>query len=302
MSAIAKGTNFPTELVTEMFNKVKGHSSIAKMVAADPVPFNGSTTFTFSMDHNIAIVGENAAKPAGDATIAPVVVRPIKVVYQSRVSDEFMTASEEARLNTLRTFADGFAKKLASGFDEMALHGVNPYDGNAASGTIANNYLDYVITNYSSGANVITYGHDSTSAVANLSEMINKVDDPTGLILGKTIRGAIETIFNTDESKAGSLAGFAFGGIPAELGGMTVDKNATVESNSSLARAYVGDFSAFQWGFAKEMPLEIIEYGDPDGAGKDLKQYNQVCLRSEAYIGWGIFDAAAFAMIKAPSV
>ena len=31
--------------------------------------------------------------------------------------------------------------------------------------------------------------------------------------------------------------------------------------------------------------------------GKDLKAYNQVCLRAETYIGWGILDAAAFARI-----
>ena len=45
------------------------------------------------------------------------------------------------------------------------------------------------------------------------------------------------------------------------------------------------------------MPLEIIEYGDPDGQG-DLKRKNQVVLRSEAYIGFGILDKDAFALIK----
>ena len=61
--------------------------------------------------------------------------------------------------------------------------------------------------------------------------------------------------------------------------------------------AYVGDFeNAFKWGYAEQVPLEIIRYGDPDGQG-DLKRYNQVLLRAEAFIGWGILDPTAFSRI-----
>lgn len=296
MSAITAGTSFPTSLVTEMYSKVKGHSAIAKMIPSAPIPFNGQTEFTFSMDHSVEVVGESGNKSAGDATIASVTIRPVKVVYQSRVSNEFMYASEEARLDYLRTFADGFAKKLAEGIDEMILHGVNPYSGSAASGTIGNNHLDYIIANYNSGSNQVIYHHDSTTSEANLSEIAAKVEDPTGMIIGGTIRGDLETIYNTDASKAPLLSGFFMGGTPDALGSMVLDKTKAVESNSAKARAYVGDWSALKWGFAKEMPLEVIEYGNPDNAG-DLKRMNQVVLRSEAFVGWGILDAAAFARV-----
>ena len=43
--------------------------------------------------------------------------------------------------------------------------------------------------------------------------------------------------------------------------------------------------------------MEIIEYGDPDGSGRDLKAYNEICLRAEAYIGWSILDENAFARV-----
>ena len=46
----------------------------------------------------------------------------------------------------------------------------------------------------------------------------------------------------------------------------------------------------FKWGYAKTIPTKLIEYGDPDNTGKDLQGYNQVYLRAEAYIGWGIMD------------
>lgn len=42
-------------------------------------------------------------------------------------------------------------------------------------------------------------------------------------------------------------------------------------------------------------------YGNPDNDTQlgDLKGHNQVYLRGEAYIGWGILDPSAFAHIKA---
>ena len=60
----------------------------------------------------------------------------------------------------------------------------------------------------------------------------------------------------------------------------------------------LGDFAnVFKWGYAKEIPLEIIQYGDPDNSGKDLKGHNQVYVRAEVYLGWGILDASSFARV-----
>ena len=53
----------------------------------------------------------------------------------------------------------------------------------------------------------------------------------------------------------------------------------------------------FKWGYAKEIPMKVIEYGDPDNSGKDLQGYNQVYIRAEIYLGWGILDASSFARI-----
>ena len=50
----------------------------------------------------------------------------IKVVYQSRVSDEFMHCAEEKQLQYLQAFTDGYAKKIARGLDIMVFHGLDP--------------------------------------------------------------------------------------------------------------------------------------------------------------------------------
>ena len=47
-----------------------------------------------------------------------------------------------------------------------------------------------------------------------------------------------------------------------------------------------------------EIPMEIIQYGDPDNSGKDLKGYGQIYIRAEVYLGWGILVPEWFARIK----
>ena len=97
---------------------------------------------------------------------------------------------------------------------------------------------------------------------------------------------------------------FRFGGNPASFYSMNSDVNGTVNTTgtatgSQTDHVIVGDFqNAFRWGYSKNIPLEVIEYGDPDGLG-DLKRTNEVVLRAEAFIGWGILDADAFARVKA---
>lgn len=296
MSTVEKSTLFPAELVTEMFSKVKGHSSIAKMCGQEPIPFCGKDVFTFDFANDISVVGESGAKPAGDAVVASVQIRPIKVVYQSRVSDEFVKASEEKRLQYLKEFAEGFQKKVGAGLDKMALHGVNPKTG-SSSDIIGNNHLDYVIENYSSGANVVEYTSGTDAADAKLEAAIAKIEEPNGAILSRVFRTDIANMSNSANGR--KYPEFAWGACPNELGGMALDANNTVGTDDNYA--YVGNWTAFRWGFAEEIPLEVIEFGNPDGGSSDLKETNQVLLRSEAYIGWGILDAAAFAKVVAPS-
>lgn len=290
MSTLSQGTLFPKQLVAEMFSKVKGHSSLARLSAQEAVPFAGKDYFTFSLDSDVSIVGENGAKPAGDASVTPVTVKPIKVVYQSRVSNEFMYASEEAKLQVLRDFADAWSKRMGAALDKMAIHGINPATG-SVSDVIGNNYFDYVLA-----STAITY--DATKPDENIESAIAVLEgneyEATGIAMAPAMRAALGSMKTT----GGALLypDFQFGG-KGNLGGITVDSNVTVSANSSNDRALVGDFNAFKWGFAKEIPLEIIEFGNPDGGTYDLKQANQILLRSEAWIGWGILDPDAFALI-----
>ena len=117
--------------------------------------------------------------------------------------------------------------------------------------------------------------------------------------MGSTIRAALAAMVDDDNRPV--FPELAWGGRPSSLNGLRVDFNGpTVEYNSAKTRAIIGDFAnLFKWGIAKELPIQVIQYGNPDNdaTAGDLKGHNQVYLRGEAFIGWGILDASAFGKI-----
>ena len=290
MATLSKGTLFDPKLVSDLINKVKGKSSLAKLSGQIPVSFNGNKEFVFSMDKEIDIVAENGAKSEGGITVTPVTIVPIKFEYGARVSDEFMYAAEEEQINMLKAFNEGFASKVARGIDIAAFHGVNPRTGQA-SAVIGTNHFDGKVTQ------TVTYA--AANVDANIEAAIAMVEaadcEVTGLAGTPAARQALAGLKNTANERL--YPELAWGGDPGTVNGLPVDFNNTV-AVGSVDEAIVGDFAnMFKWGYAKEIPLEVIEYGDPDNSGADLKGHNQVYLRAEVYLGWGIMDPNAFARI-----
>ena len=287
---LSKAALFDPELVKELMNKVKGKSSLAVLSAQDPIPFNGNKEFIFSMDSEIDIVAENGKYSAGGAKFDPITIVPIKVEYGARVSEEFMTASEEEQLETLRAFNDGFAKKVASGLDIAAFHGVNPRTGQESS-VIGDNHFDAKVTQ------TVTY--DSATPDKNIEDAIAVVEGSEGEVTGMVIAPAVRTALAAMTKQNGEklYPEFAFGGKPGNLGNSALDINKTV-AVGDVDKAIVGDFAnRFKWGYAKEITMEVIPYGDPDNTGVDLKGSGQVYIRCQTYIGWGIFDGDSFARV-----
>jgi HK97 family phage major capsid protein len=294
MATIKAGYDFPAEVITEMFDAVRGHSALAKLSKEAPMPFTGATEFVFTAAGEAALVGEGDPKPAGNAAVTPKVIKPVKFVYQQRVSDEFVKSSEEVRVQYLKGFADGFAKKIARGFDIAAIHGIDPASGGAASFQSTNSF-DGMITN------IVAYV--AASIDDNIDAAIQTITDGevNGIALSPTASAALAAL---KVNGVPQFPEYRFGQNPDAFYGMGSDVNSTLEVQgtgvTTKDHVLVGDFAnAFKWGYAENVPIEVIQYGDPDGAGHDLRQYNEVCLRAEAYIGWGILDADAFALVQA---
>lgn len=296
MATLQSGDLFPVETVQDIFSKVKGHSTLAKLTTQEPIPFTGTEIFVFNLEGNAEIVGEGNPSSAGNATMKPKVIKPVLITYQARVSEEFVHCSEEKQLSYLKSFIDGLAKKVAQAIDIASFHGLEPKSMTDASFKATNSF-DGLIT-----GNVVTYEADKIdenidAAVATITANDCEVNGialspAAGAALGKIkVNGVVQ------------YPEYRFGQNPDSFYGMKSDVNKTLTTVASTAKkdhVIVGDFeNAVKWGYAENIPLEIIEYGDPDGAGRDLKRYREVCLRTEVYAGWGILDEQAFARVEA---
>lgn len=285
----ATGNLFPEVLVADLISKVKGRSSLAVLSQQTPIPFNGSKEFVFSMDSEIDIVAENGKKTPGGLKLEPYIVRPIKVEYGARVSDEFLYASEEARVSILQAFNDGFAKKLAKGLDWMAMHGINPRTG-TASEVIGTNHFDGKVTQTAQ-----FNAADPEAAIEAAVALVQAAEgDVNGLIMSSVVSSALAKIKVNGVKQYPSLA---WGANPGELNGLRAEVNNTVAKGDTDI-ALLGDFAnGFKWGYAKEVIFDMIKYGDPDNTGKDLRGYNQVYLRAESFLGWSVLLPEHFARI-----
>lgn len=295
MGSLTKGTKFPAKLSDEMLNLVRGKSSLARLSEQKPLPFSGIDVFTFNFDKEADFVGEGAAKGVGGGTIEPVQIRPIKVEYGMRVSDEFVTAADEQRIGYLRAFSDGFAAKAARALDIGAMSGRNPRSGNA-SALIGNNHLDY-ITNAQN--QVVTATADPNADVeAAIAKVTGNEHECTGMAMSPGFRSSLAA--QTRQDGTPLFPELGWGSQPGNIKGLPVDTNSTVSFDSSPDKAFVGNFrDFFRWGVGKDITIEVIEYGNPDNSEDgDLKGHNQVYLRGEIYIGWGILVPKAFALIK----
>lgn len=296
-NVLDKGTLLPETIVNGLINNVKGRSSLARLCASTPIPFNGMREFTFDLDKDVDIVAESGKKTVGGGSVGTRTIVPIKFEYSMRVSDEFMYGSEEYQLGVLESFAEGFARKLARGIDIAAFHGLNPRTKEDST-VVGTNHFDKAVESN-------TIERQEGDADTDLESAVEKITASENTVTGIAMAPA----FAADMAKVKvngvvQYPEFRFGGHPATFAGMNLDVNSTVSEAKEAGQkdlAIVGDFTNyFRWGYAKEMPLEVIEYGNPDNDETlgDLKGHNQVLLRCEAYVGWGILDPKAFAIIK----
>jgi HK97 family phage major capsid protein len=297
---LVKGDLFPRSLSKDLLQRVKGKSSLAKLSTAEPLEFNGTDIFQFSLDKEVDIVAEGGQKSSGGATIEPVSMVPIKFEYSMRVSDEFMRASAEAKIPYLQRFNEAFAKKLARGMDIAAMHGYNPRTA-SASLVVGSNSFDGKVTN------TVTQAASDNNPNKNVEDAIALVHgaeyDVNGMAMAPAFRSQLAELTRTDGTPLFPELGW--GAQPDVIRGLAVDTNSTVSflktgETDPADLAIVGDFqNMFRWGMASDIIFKVIETGNPDNDEVlgDLASRNQVLLRAEAYLGWAILDKAAFARI-----
>ena len=273
---------------------------IGSLTPDDPQIMVGSTDFfTFTGTPKAELVGEGANKSSMDGTPAKKTSKTYKVQLTYRFSDEVRYADEDYRLRLMEALAGNIATGVSRAIDLVAIHGINPL-----TGSVAGSVTDYITK--SGNGTVI----NSTTATPEV--------DLDAAAAALQANGYAATGIALDPVYAGKLARAKKANgdrVFPELGlGFNIDRIAGIDaavSNTVSATAETGvatgvggimaDWNAFKWGIARNVPLHLIEYGDPDGAG-DLQRTNEIAIRAEVVFGFAILDDKAFAIVKQAQV
>lgn len=257
----------------------------------------GSTDhMTFTATPKAELVGESASKSSMDGTPSKATVKTYKVQITYRFSQELMWEDEDYQTGIVDQLVVNIATALSRALDLVAIHGINPLTGEIASSV--SNYFDKAGNGV---ARVVATGDVQADLETAASDLQEAGYVATGIALDPVFAGQLARKKDGENRPLYPELGLGFGfsqfqGLQAASSD-TVSGRQELESSEVSIQAILGDWRAFKWGVAREVPLETIEYGDPDGNG-DLKRTNEIAIRAEAVFGFAIFDGAAFSIIS----
>lgn len=275
--------------------KIRG-GVISKLTNRLPQVMIGDTEyFDLSGRTKGEVVGEAAAKSPTPTAHPLRHIKTVKLQYTERFSDEFLVFNDQKKLNIINELA---AKWMGSDFqrdlDTIVIHGINPLSGQLS--TVVSDY----ITKTGSSILVPSTGTTADAINTDLKTAIADIADEFGA------NGI--AFSNTAAAKLAGLKTAAGAPVYPSLGsfGLNVESFEGLKAAASKevgeyngVQAIVSDWDALRWGIAAEFPVDLIQYGDPDGQG-DLRRYNQVALRYEVIFGFGIANPDALAVIMTP--
>lgn len=282
----------PKEVATVITKKAKDTSTIAALSPSEPQLFLDKDYMVFSGNAEAEVIAEGEQKSSYEETLSPVVGKRFKVQTTTRVSDELRFADDDARLEIISKIQADQAAALGRVLDYVVYHAFDPKKKTTLAG----------FTKLSDTAAQVTATTDRVADIDALAEAVNDEYDINGIAMSKTMTNELRRIRIKDTMqrlypeiplnlKVGSLDG-----IPASTSG-TVNGRLITDTPTNVL-AFFGDFSLIKWGMVRDIWSEIIEYGDPDGSGKDLKGYNQIAYRTEAIYSYAILDPKGIAVLK----
>lgn len=292
----------PREIADGMIVKARSLSTIAQLSAREPMRFGEVDYITFNDFPKAEFVEEGGEKGATKGTFGAVTAKPHKAQVTMRFSEEVQWASEDYQLDVINQLAAAGQVSLSRALDLGMYHRINPLTGNVISSW--DNYITKTTkTVEHDPAGTADLDDEFSTAVGLLVNAADAVQ-VTGAAFDPKFSWTLSQLKRKDGSGATSDQRYpqlGFGTNITDFRGIPVAQGNTVsglpEAADTKVRAIIGDFrDGIRWGVQRELPIELIRFGDPDGQG-DLKRHNQIALRLEIVYGWYAF-ADKFALIK----
>ena len=280
----------PVEIAKDLVSKVADTSVIQTLSASSPAIFANRASILFTQDPEAEIVGESTQHSSQTVGLKPVDHTIKKLSVTVRFSNEVQWADEDSQLQIVDAIVDKSAAALGRGLDYLVFHALNPATGMAATG----------LTALTAGATAVTATTDPAADLDALADAVDPGYSISGIGLSKAYASSLRKV------RVKNTGLRMFPEIPINLNTGVVDGLAAATSNTvsgTLAKtatkvlAVMGDFNLIKWGIVRDINIETIETGDPDGLG-DLKRLGQVAYRAEVVYSYAVIDPKGFAVLK----
>lgn len=281
----------PVEVTQAIINKVGNTSTIAALSPSTPQLFLNEDYIVFNGAAEAEVVAEGQQKSSYEQTASSITGKKFKVQCTTRVTEELKWADEDNRLEIISSIQEDQTKAIARALDYVIYHAINPKSGEKLSG------YDALTAN----AVAVTDSGDDIANVDALADAVNEYEI-NGVALSRTWASRLRKLrvpatgMRFYPEIPINLAAGTLDGIPAATSTTVDGKKATAPTK---VLGIMGDYSLIKWGMIRDIWAEVIQYGDPDQAGVDLKANNQIAYRTEAMFSYAVLDPKAFAVLKA---
>lgn len=281
----------PVEVTQAIINKVGNTSTIAALSPSTPQLFLNEDYIVFNGAAEAEVVAEGQQKSSYEQTASYITGKKFKVQCTTRVTEELKWADEDNRLEIISSIQEDQTKAIARALDYVIYHAINPKSGEPLSGYDA----------LTATATVVTDSEDDIANVDALADAVNEYEI-NGVALSRTWASRLRKLrvpatgMRFYPEIPINLAAGTLDGIPAATS-TTVDGKKAKTPTKVLG--IMGDYSLIKWGMIRDIWAEVIQYGDPDKTGVDLKANNQIAYRTEAMFSYAVLDPKAFAVLKA---
>lgn len=281
----------PVEVTQAIINKVGNTSTIAALSPSTPQLFLNEDYIVFNGAAEAEVVAEGQQKSSYEQTASYITGKKFKVQCTTRVTEELKWADEDNRLEIISSIQEDQTKAIARALDYVIYHAINPKSGKPLS--------DY--TALTASATSVTDSEDDIANVDALADAVNEYEI-NGVALSRTWASRLRKLrvpatgMRFYPEIPINLAAGTLDGIPAATSTTVDGKKATTPTK---VLGIMGDYSLIKWGMIRDIWAEVIQYGDPDKTGVDLKANNQIAYRTEAMFSYAVLDPKAFAVLKA---
>ena len=296
----------PREIAAGLIKDTQAASVVSRLSGAEPMRFGNVDYLVFNDIPKAEFVEEGGEKSATKAGFTSVSATPHKAQVTMRFSEEVQWADEDYQLGILETLSSAGAEALARALDFGVIHAINPL-----SGAKVGSWTNYI------GASTKIVEHKATGGAdadddfrAAVGLLVNQTKPVaiTGAALDPAFAWDLASLKVKDGAGATSQPRYpnlGFGTNVTNFLGLACAQSNTVsgrpEAADTKVRAVVGDWAGgLRWGIQRDIPVSVIDRGDPDGQG-DLARKNQIALRLEIVYGWYVFTDK-FALVKDATV